>query len=76
MAYPLKTVTQNQIEEAIAKALGELTGAQFTVSIRKIEAGQNNLLVDRNTIELAAESNYSHSFHSARKKRAHETAAQ
>ena len=57
MKQPLKAFSQIQIEEAIGKALGELTGAEYEVSIHKIESRRE--LMDHNTIELTVKSNYS-----------------
>jgi len=57
MPYPLKTVSQLQIEEALANALGQLTGAKFTVCIRKIES-TGSCVADKNAIELTADSDY------------------
>jgi hypothetical protein len=57
MPFPLKTVSQIQIEAALAKALTELTGREFTVNIRSMEATGNHLK-DRNTLNLIVESDY------------------
>ncbi|HLX83773.1 MAG TPA: hypothetical protein VKR59_07735 [Terriglobales bacterium] len=59
MPYPLKSVSQVQIEEALAKALGELTGRKFTVNIRSMEAIGNDSFKDRNGLNLVVESDYS-----------------
>jgi hypothetical protein len=61
MSYPLKTVSQLQIEEALAHALSNLTGASFTVNIRKMEF-TGNCLRDTNAIELTADSDYCDAF--------------
>ena len=51
---PIKTASILQIEEAFSKALGELTGMAYKVSINKLDLnhGLNALLSDSSYIEL------------------------
>jgi predicted RNA-binding protein (virulence factor B family) len=58
---PLKAFSQLQIEETIANALSELTGANFKATIRKIER-IGTCLYDENAIELLVKSEYSEVF--------------
>jgi hypothetical protein len=52
---PIKTASIQQIEEAFSKALGELTGMAYTVSINKFDLnyGPNAWLSDSSHIELS-----------------------
>lgn len=52
---PIKTASINQIEEAFSKALGELTGMPYKVSINKLDLnhGINAWLSDSSYIELS-----------------------
>jgi hypothetical protein len=51
---PIKTASINQIEEAFSKALGELTGMAYKVSINKLDLNPelNAWLSDTSYIEL------------------------
>lgn len=51
---PIKTVSVQQIEDAFSKALGELTGTAYKVSINKLDMnhGLNAWLSDSSSIEL------------------------
>ena len=64
MAQPLKAFSQLQIEETIANALSELTGANFKATIRKIEKIGSGIY-DENAIELTVKSKYSEVFEAA-----------
>jgi len=52
---PIKTASIQQIEEAFSKALGELTGMAYKVSINKLDLnhGLNAWLSDTSYIELS-----------------------
>jgi hypothetical protein len=71
MATALKNYSQVQIEETLAKALAELTGAAFTVNIRKMEAIGTGIY-DENYVELKLKSNFSTLFERFHEKEAAE----
>ena len=52
---PIKTASIQQIEEAFSKALGELTGMAYKVSINKLDLnhGLNAWIHDTSCIELS-----------------------
>jgi len=65
MPQLLKAFSQVQIEETIAKALSELTGATFEVNIHKIERVRP-FIYDENAIELTVKSDFCPVFAAAR----------
>ena len=58
MQRPLKTVSLKEIEEAFSKALGELTGKPYDVSITKLDLNpsQNAWVFDTSAMELTLSS--------------------